>query len=105
MKALRKKRRMISLPLLALLLSSAGIFYGGMWVSEKTRKVVRTACRRQNFLPRRNSLPNCRNGWRPAQAPGSIRPWPDLRNADEAMRTAETHIRESEMAAQKAARV
>src|SRR5208337_1062725 len=35
MKLLSKRRRLISLPLLALFLISAAVFYGGMWVSEK----------------------------------------------------------------------
>ena len=101
MKVLRRKRRMIGLPLFALFLSSAAVFYGGMWVSEKRASF---SLRRlpTGFSLRRNCLPNYRTA---RTRPGHARrePGPDLRNADEALRTAEIHIRESEMAAQKAA--
>ena len=39
MKILHKKRRMISAPLLMLVITSVAVFYGGMWVSEKRSKM------------------------------------------------------------------
>jgi cytoskeletal protein RodZ len=39
MKILRKKRRMVSLPLFLMALVTIGICYGGMWISEKRAKL------------------------------------------------------------------
>lgn len=39
MKILRKKRRMVSFPLLLLTLATIGICYGGMWISEKRARL------------------------------------------------------------------
>ncbi len=101
MKALRKKRRMISLPLLALLLSSAGIFYGGMWISEKRAKLFAPPAADRIFS--QEELPaELQERLAPGPSARTDKTVADLRYADEAMRTAETHIRESEMAAQKA---
>ncbi len=101
MKALRKRRRMISLPLLALLLSSAGIFYGGMWISEKRARLFAPPAADRIFS--QEELPSeLQERLAPGPCARVDKSVADLRYADEVMRTAETHIKESEMAAQKA---
>ena len=101
MKVLRRKRRMICLPLLALLLSSAGVFYGGVWISEKRAMLFAPPAADRVFT--QEELPaelQERLAPSPAARGGNLAP--DLRNADEALRTAEIHIRESATAAQRA---
>jgi len=100
MKVLRRKRRMICLPLFALLLSSAGVFYGGMWISEKRAMLFAPPAADRVFT--QEELPaelQERLAPNPAARGGNLAP--DLRNADEALRTAEIHIRESATTAQK----
>jgi len=100
MKILRKRRRIISLPLLALFVSSAAVFYGGMWISEKRARLFAPMPADRIFT--QEELP--------AELQERLAPGPaardktgaDLRNADEAIRNAEIHIRESQVAAQKA---
>jgi cytoskeleton protein RodZ len=101
MKALRRRRRMIGLPLFALFLCSAAVFYGGMWVSEKRAKLFAPPAADSIFT--QEELPvELQERLAPGPAAHGDKPGADLRNADEAMRTAEIHIRESEMAAQRA---
>ena len=100
MKVLHRKRRMICLPLLALLLSSAGVFYGGMWVSEKRAMLFAPPAADRVFT--QEELPaelQERLSPGPAYRGGKLAP--DLQNADEALRMAEIHIRESATAARK----
>ena len=96
MKVLRRKRRMIGLPLLVLLLSSAGVFYGGMWISEKRAQLFRPARCRKGFHAAGTP---CRITGTAYSRPGRPRreARPDSRYVDEALRTAEIHIRESKM--------
>lgn len=102
MAVLHRKRRMIGLPLFALFLSSAAVFYGGMWVSEKRAKLFAPPSADRVFT--QQELPvELQEQLAPSPATRAVKPGPDLRNADEALRTAEIHIRESEMAAEKAA--
>ncbi len=98
MKLLHKRRRMISLPLFALVLISAAVFYGGMWVSERRSKLFAPPEAERVFT--QEELPADLQE-RLAPGPGARieKPGPDLRKADEAIRNAEIHIRESEMAA------
>ena len=87
MKVLRRKRRMICLPLLVLLLSSAGVFYGGVWVSEKRAMLFAPPAADRVFT--QEELPaelQERLAPSPAARGGNLAP--DLRNADEALRTA-----------------
>ncbi len=101
MKILRKRRRMISLPLFALLLTSAAVFYGGMWISEKRARLFAPPAADRIFI--QEELPV---ELQALLAHGSTarndKTVTDTRLADKAMRTAEIYIRESEMAAQKA---
>lgn len=101
LKALRKRRRMISLPLFALLLCSTAVFYGGMWVSEKRARLFAPPA--ADRILTQEELP--------AELQERLAPGPVARadkngaassSADEALRTAEQHIMESETAAQKA---
>ena len=102
MKILRKRRRMISLPLLALFVSSAAVFYGGMWVSEKRARLF--APPTVDRIYTQEELPTeLREKLAPGPTAHGDRTGADLRYADEAIRTAEIHIRESQMAAQTAA--
>lgn len=101
MKVLRRRRRMISLPLLALLLSSAAVFYGGMWISEKRAKLFAPPAADRIFT--QEELPvELEQRLAPGPSARSDKTGADLRYADEAIRTAEIHIRESQMASQKA---
>ena len=100
MKVLHRKRRMICLPLFVLLLSSAGVFYGGMWVSEKRAMLFAPPAADRVFT--QEELPaELQERLTPSPAARGGKLAPDLRNADEAIRTAEIHIRESETAAEK----
>lgn len=100
MKVLRRKRRMICLPLFALLLSSAGVFYGGMWISEK--RALRFAPPAADRVFTQEELPaELQERLTPGPAARGGKLAPDSRNVDEALRTAEMHIRESATAAQK----
>ncbi len=98
MKLLARRRRMISLPLFALLLIAASVFYGGMWVSEKRSQL--------------SALPDADRVFTQEEVPADLqerlvsgpgaridKPGPDWRKADEAIKNAEIHIRESEQAA------
>ena len=72
MKILRKKRRMVSLPLLALLISSAAVFYGGMWVSEKRAKLFAPPSADRIFT--QEELPvELEHAWLPVQLPAVTR--------------------------------
>ena len=94
MKVLHRKRRMICLPLFALLLSSAGVFYGGMWISEKRAMLFAPPAADRVFT--QEELPaELQERLAPGPSARGGKLAPDLRNADEAMRTAEIHIRES----------
>ncbi len=100
MKVLHKKRRMISLPLLALLVSSAAVFYGGMWISEKRARLFAPPSADRIFT--QEELPvELQERLAPGPTTRGDKTGADLRHADEAMRTAEIHIRESQMAAQR----
>jgi cytoskeleton protein RodZ len=102
MKLLHKKRRMISLPLFALFLVSAAVFYGGMWVSEKRSKLFAPPEAERVFT--QEELPaDLQEQLAPGPSARFQKPGPDWRKADEAIRNAEIHIRESEMAAKGAA--
>ena len=94
---------MISLPVFILFVISAGVFYGGSWVSESAPSCLPHR-RLTGFLPRRNFPPNCTR-CRLSPEPRVEKPGPDLRKADEAIKTAEIHIREAEKAAEQAERV
>jgi len=99
MKLLHKRRRMISLPLLALFLISAAVFYGGMWVSERRSKLFAPPEAERVFT--QEELPaDLQERLAPGPSVRIEKPGPDWRKADEAMRNAEIHIRESEMSAQ-----
>ena len=98
MKLLRKRRRMISLPLLALFLIFAAVFYGGMWVSERRSQMFAPPDTDRVFT--QEEIPADLQE-RLASGPGARidKPGPDWRKADEAIRNAEIHIMESEKAA------
>jgi cytoskeletal protein RodZ len=101
MKILRKKRRMIGLPLFVVILISAAVFYGGTWISERRSKLY--APPDTDRILTQEELPAELQG-KPVPGPDAKveKPGADLREADEAIRNAEVHIRESEMAAEKA---
>jgi cytoskeleton protein RodZ len=101
MKVLRKKRRLIGLPLFALVLSSAAVFYCGMWISEKRARLSAPPAADRIFT--QEELPaELQERLAPGPTTRSDKTGADLRYADDALRTAEVHIRESEIAAQKA---
>jgi cytoskeletal protein RodZ len=101
MKILHKRRRMISLPVFALLLSFAAVFYGGMWISEKRARLFAPPAADRIFT--QEELPvELQELMAPSPTARGDKTVADARYADEAIRTAEIHIRESEMAAQKA---
>ena len=104
MKLLHKRRRMISLPLFALLLISAAVFYGGMWVSERRSQLFAPPDADRVFT--QEEIPADLQE-RLASGPGVEidKRGPDWRKADEAIRNAEIHIMESEKAANGAAEV
>lgn len=97
MKLLHKRRRMISLPLFALFLISAGVFYGGMWVSERRSKLFAPPEADRVFT--QEEIPADLQE-RLATGPSARieKPGADWRKANEAIRNAEIHIRESETA-------
>ena len=98
MKLLHKRRRMISLPLFALFLISAAVFYGGMWVAERRSKLFATPDADRVFT--QEEIPADLQE-RLAPGPGARvkKPGDDWRTADEAIRKAEIHIREAQMTA------
>lgn len=102
LKLLQRRRRMISLPLFALLLISASVFYGGMWVSERRSHLFVLPDADRVFT--QEEVPADLQE-RLASGPGARidKRGPDWRKADEAIRNAEIHIMESEKAANGAA--
>ncbi|SPF49791.1 conserved hypothetical protein [Syntrophobacter sp. SbD1] len=101
MRLLHKKRRMIGLPVFILFLISAGVFYGGAWVSEKRSELFAPPeadriITQEEFPAELQELPVV------SPEPRVEKPAPDLRKADEAIKTAEIHIREAEKAAEQA---
>jgi cytoskeleton protein RodZ len=98
MKLLRKRRRMISLPLFALFLISAAVFYGGMWVSERRSKLF-TPPEAERVFTQEELPADLQEQLAPGPSARIEKPGPDWRKADEAIRTAEIHIREYELAA------
>ena len=94
MKILRKRRRMIGLPVFVLFLISAAVFYGGMLVSERRSKLFAPTDADRIFT--QEELPvDLQERLAPGPDAGVEKPGPDLRKADEAIRNAEIHIRES----------
>jgi cytoskeletal protein RodZ len=98
MKLLHKRRRMISLPLFALFLISAGVFYGGMLVSERRSKLFSPPDAERVFT--QEEIPaDLQQRLAPGPSARVEKPGPDLRAANEAIKNADLHIRESESAA------
>ena len=103
MKLMHEKRRMISLPLFALFLISAAVFYGGMWVAERRSKLFATPDADRVFT--QEEIPaDLQERLAPGPSARIKKPGADWRKADEAIRNAEIHIRESQMAAQRGRR-
>ncbi len=103
MKFMHRRRRMISLPLFALFLISAGVFYGGMWVVERRSKLFATPDADRVFT--QEEIPaDLQERLAPGPSARIKKSGTDLRTADEAIRNAEIHIRESQVAAKEAAR-
>ncbi|MGA2400980.1 MAG: RodZ domain-containing protein [Syntrophobacteraceae bacterium] len=101
MKILHRKRRIIGLPLFALLLSSAAVFYGGTWVSERRTKLFAPPAADRVLI--QEELPaELQERLAPGPAARVDKQGADWRKADEAIRTAELHIRESEIEAEEA---
>jgi cytoskeletal protein RodZ len=95
MKILRKKRRMIGLPVFALLLISAALLYGGAWVSERRSKLTVPPGADRVFT--RKELPaELQERLAPGPNAGTERAGADLRKANEAMRNSETNSTKSE---------
>lgn len=107
MKILHRRRRMLSFPLLLLLLSSGAVFYGGMWVSEKRARMYAPpsveqilsqedlpAELRQKLGPAVNAIPpgSAARGMHVANS------GPGPRDADNALNQAENHLKEAELA-------
>ena len=102
MKFLHNRRRMISLPLFALFLISAAVFYGGMWVAEKRSKLFAPPDADRVFI--QEEIPaDLQERLTPGTSARIKKPGVDWRTADEAIRNADIHIRESQMAAKEAA--
>ncbi|MGD0399505.1 MAG: RodZ domain-containing protein [Syntrophobacteraceae bacterium] len=102
MKLMHKKRRMISLPLFALFLISAALFYGGMWVAERRSKLFATPDADRVFT--QEEIPaDLQERLAPGPSARIKKPGADMQKADEAIRKAEIHIRESQMAVDGAA--
>ena len=103
MKTLRKKRRMIGLPVFVLLLISAAIFYGGTWVSERRSKLLAPPDANRIFT--QEEFPE---EMQERLASGfNARPWKsraDFSKADEAIRKAEILLSELETTAQEASK-
>lgn len=98
MKLLRKRRRMIGLPLFVLFLISGAVFYGGMLISERRSKLSAPAEADRVFT--QQELPiDLQERLAPGPSARIEKPGPDLRKADEAIRNAEINIREWETAA------
>ncbi len=103
MKFLHNRRRMISLPLFALFLISAAVFYGGMWVAERRSKLFAPPDADRVFT--QEEIPaDLQERLAPGPSARIKKPGADWRTADEAIRNAEIHIRESQMAAKEAGR-
>jgi cytoskeleton protein RodZ len=94
MKRLRKKRRMIGLPLFVLFLISAGIFWGGAWVSEKRSRMLDPP--EAGRVLTQEDLPAELHEQPMASVPEKQSDVDEaaLRKADEAIRKADLHIRE-----------
>jgi len=102
MKLMHQKRRMISLPLFALFLISAALFYGGMWVAERRSKLFATPDADRVFT--QEEIPaDLQERLAPGPSVRIKKPGADWQKSDEAIRKAEIHIRESQMAANGAA--
>ena len=100
MKLMHEKRRMISLPLFALFLISAALFYGGMWVSERRSKLFATPDADRVFT--QEEIPaDLQERLAPGPNARIKKPGTDRQKADEAIRKAEIHIRESQMAVER----
>ncbi len=117
MKSLRKKHRMISLPLMLIFFTAGAVFYGGMWISEKRAKLYAPPAAdriyTQEDLPveLQEKLALAGKTGPGAQGlkddsfspPAAVKKTdPAARYSDEVMRQAEIHIRESETAAERA---
>ena len=103
MRILRRKRRMIGLPLFVLMLISAAVFFGGTWVSEKRSKLSRPLDADRIFS--QEELPaELQQLTVPAPDTLPKKLGADLRKADEAIKNADILIRESEMGAEKTAK-
>ncbi len=101
MKILRKRRRMIGLPFFALLLISAALFYGGTLVSERRSKLLAPTDADRIFT--QEELPaELQERLAPGPNAGVEKSGADFRKADEAIRNAEIHLRESGTAAEDA---
>jgi cytoskeletal protein RodZ len=104
MKILHKKRRMISAPLLVLVITSVAVFYGGMWVAEKRTKMYAPPAAdriftqeelpaelQQKLGPASKAIDS--EHLRQASPPDS---GIGLREADNAIRDADLHLSEAE---------
>ena len=112
MKILRKKRRMVSFPLLVLVVTSAAVFFGGMWVSERrSRMYAPPAADRilsqeelpaelqQKLAPSTKAVPGEPGGQRGTLVGPSARndkAGLGFRDADNAIHNAEVHLNEAE---------
>jgi cytoskeletal protein RodZ len=96
MKILRGKRRMIGLPVFALLLLSAALFYGGTWVSERRSK--QTALPDADRIFTQEEFPaELQERLAPAVPnTGAEKPGADLWKANEAIRNAEISLKQRE---------
>lgn len=99
MKILRKKRRMIGLPVFALLLISAALFYGGAWVSERRSKL--TALPDADKIFTQEEFPaELQERLTPGPNTEVEKPGADLWKANEAIRNAEINLNQPETAAE-----
>jgi len=99
MKTLRKKRRMIGLPVFVLLLISAAIFYGGTWVSERRSKLLAPPDANRIFT--QEEFPaELQERLAPGQNAGREKSRADFWKANEAIRNAEILLGELETTAQ-----
>ena len=95
MKILRKKRRMIGLPVFALFLILAVLFFGGTWVSERRSKLTVPPDEDRGFTQK--ELPaELQQRLAPGPNAGTEKAGADLRKANESMRNAETNSKKSE---------
>ena len=101
MKILRKKRRMIGLPIFGLLLISAAIFYGGTWLSERRSRLLAPPDANRVFT--QEEFPaELQERLAPGPNAGREKPRADFWKADEAIRNAEIHLSELETMSQAA---